>query len=50
VVQYLIIGLVTERDRLGGLLKLFDESTEAIRKKIAASENAAPPDGMIGGA
>ncbi len=50
VVQYLIIGLVTERDRLGGLLKLFDESTEAIRKKIAASENAPPPDGMIGGA
>jgi hypothetical protein len=34
VVQYLIIGLITERDRIGGLLAQFDRSAEVIRKEI----------------
>ncbi len=44
VVQYLIIGLITERDRLTGLLEMFDRSAGAIRKEIAGGEKAAPPD------
>lgn len=44
VVQYLIIGLITESDRLPGLLKQFDESADAIRKEILTKENSpAPP-------
>ena len=44
VVQYLIIGLITESDRLPGLLKQFDQSADAIRKEIMGSESRpAPP-------
>jgi hypothetical protein len=44
VAQYLIIGLVTEGDRLRGLLKQFDESAEAIRKELVSKEDGpAPP-------
>jgi hypothetical protein len=39
VTQYLIIGLVTEGDRLHGLLAEFDRSAEAIRKEILIEEN-----------
>lgn len=38
VVQYLIIGLITERDRLDGLLKHFDQSAEEIRREIEQRE------------
>jgi hypothetical protein len=34
VAQYLIIGLVTERDRLTGLLEQFDRGADAIRNEI----------------
>ncbi len=42
IVQYLIIGLVTERDRISGLLQQFDRSADAIRQEIAGREKAAP--------
>ena len=45
VAQYLIIGLITERDRIAGLLEKFDRSADAIRKEIARAEEAPPPDG-----
>jgi hypothetical protein len=46
IVQYLIIGLVTERDRISGLLKQFDRSADAIRKEIAdEGKSALPSDG-----
>lgn len=35
IVQYLIIGVTTESDRIAGLLKEFDRSADAIRKEIA---------------
>lgn len=41
VVQYLIIGLITESDRLPGLLKQFDRSADAMRKEIMGSESRA---------
>ena len=40
ITQYLIIGLVTEGDRLTGLLKEFDRSAEAIRKEIVSEEKS----------
>jgi hypothetical protein len=44
VTQYLIIGLVTEGDRLTGLLTEFDRSTEAIRQEIVKKAGGpAPP-------
>ena len=39
VTQYLIIGLVTEGDRLRGLLAEFDRSAEALRKEILVEES-----------
>ncbi len=44
VAQYLIIGLITERDRIAGLLAQFDQSADAIRKEIMSRENHASPD------
>ncbi len=44
IAQYLIIGLVTERDRVAGLLNQFDQSASEIRKEIAAEESARSPD------
>lgn len=41
VVQYLIIGLITESDRLPGLLRQFDQSADAIRREILSKENSA---------
>jgi len=38
IIQYLIIGLITESDRLSGILKEFDRSTDAIRKEILSDE------------
>jgi len=42
VVQYLIIGLVTERDRIAGLLQQFDRGADVIRKEIQAKEQNTP--------
>jgi hypothetical protein len=39
VAQYLIIGLITERDRLDGLLKQFDRSADEIRREIERDES-----------
>ena len=41
IVQYLIIGLATESDRLTGLLEQFDRSAEAIRDELQSKDN--PP-------
>jgi hypothetical protein len=44
VTQYLIIGLITERDRLTGLLAQFDHSAEAMRKELLNKDAIpAPP-------
>ena len=43
VAQYLIIGLITERDRIEGLLQQFDRSADVIRKEILSGEDAGPP-------
>ncbi len=44
VAQYLIIGLITDGDRLNGVLKVFDRSAEAIRKEIRnEADGTAPP-------
>jgi hypothetical protein len=43
VAQYLIIGLVTERDRLGGLLEKFDRGADKIRDEIRKERSDAPP-------
>ena len=42
--QYLIIGLVTERDRITGLLQKFDRGAGIIRKEIEAKEAMPPPN------
>ncbi len=41
IVQYLIIGLTTESDRLTGLLERFDRSAAAIRSELKSKES--PP-------
>jgi hypothetical protein len=41
VTQYLIIGLMTERDRIAGLLAQFDRSADVIRKEILGEANTA---------
>ena len=43
VVQYLIIGLITERDRLSGLLEKFDRGANAIRTEILGEGKDSPP-------
>lgn len=43
ILQYLIIGLVTERDRIIGLLQQFDRSAGELRDEIAATQEPAPP-------
>ena len=43
VTQYLIIGLITESDRLTGLLAQFDRSAEVIRNKILVEEGKSAP-------
>jgi hypothetical protein len=44
VAQYLIIGLITEGDRLKGLLEQFDRNADAIRNEIVSKEcGPAPP-------
>jgi len=43
ITQYLIIGLITDGDRLTGLLTQFDRSADAIRKEILNKENSPPP-------
>ncbi len=45
VTQYLIIGIITQRDRLDGLLRQFDVSAEEIRKGLEREEG--PP--AVGG-
>ena len=42
VAQYLIIGLVTERDRIAGLLQQFDRGADVIRREIMAKEGDTP--------
>lgn len=42
IIQFLIIGLITERDRISGVLLQFDRSADAIRQSIAEKEKAAP--------
>jgi hypothetical protein len=41
VAQYLIIGLLTEGDRLRGLLREFDRSAKAIREELLVTEGGA---------
>lgn len=43
VAQYLIIGLVTEGDRLRGLLKEFDRSAKTIREELMEKEARPTP-------
>ena len=45
IVQYLIIGLATESDRLTGLLEQFDRSAEAIRDELQSKEVTVPSAG-----
>ena len=42
IIQFLIIGLVTERDRISGVLLQFDRSADAIRQSIAEKEKTVP--------
>ncbi len=41
--QYLLIALITDRDRVEGLLKLFDREADHIRAHIIASPSQPPP-------
>lgn len=43
VTQYLIIGMITEGDRLTGLLAQFDRSADEIRSEIQKDEQKSPP-------
>lgn len=41
ITQYLIIALITQRDRITGLLEAFDRETSAVREKIIAAGGGA---------
>jgi len=41
ITQYLIIALITQRDRIAGLLEAFDRETSAVREEIIAAGGGA---------
>jgi hypothetical protein len=43
ILQYLIIALVTDRDRVAGLLRQLEKSSDAIREELFGDSSATPP-------
>lgn len=46
--QYLVIALITQRDKFQGLLEVFDRETSALREKLLESTGESPAAGTDG--